>query len=73
MKKTRGYALLIFGCAILFAGCTFGTGLTQRFIETRTVLYKTNIIGIAGPSAAEGEEYIEIRYSAADDENPGNN
>jgi hypothetical protein len=73
MKKTAAYTLLFFGCALLFAGCVFRTGLTEQFLGTRTVLYKTNIIGIAGPSAAEGEEYIEIRYSAADDENPGRN
>jgi hypothetical protein len=57
----------------LFLGCPIEYPPSYHFIETRTVLYKTNIIGIAGPSAVEGEEYIEIRYSAADDENPGLN
>jgi hypothetical protein len=44
-----------------------------HFIETRTVLYKTNIIGIAGPAVNQGEEYIEIRYSVADETRPGFN
>jgi hypothetical protein len=73
MKKIVKYTFFFFCCVLLFAGCVFGTGLTKQFLGTRTVLYKTNIIGIAGPSAAEGAEYIEIRHSAADEENPGSN
>jgi hypothetical protein len=56
----------------MFSTC-FNAPPSYHFIETSTVLYKTNLIGIAGPEAEPGEEYIEIRYSVADDDNPGYN
>lgn len=52
-------------------GCVFGNywyGVLSR--ETRTKIIGTNIIGIAGEP---GEPYIEIIYSVADDDNPGEN
>jgi hypothetical protein len=71
MKRIMKYIVSFFGCVILFAGCEDPPSC--HFMETRTVLYKTNIIGISGPSAGEGEEYLEIRYSVADNESPGCN
>jgi hypothetical protein len=72
MKRIWMCAPLVLNCLILFSGCPFEYPPTAHFVETRTVLYKTNIIGISGPSAGGGK-YIEIRYSAADDEIPGHN
>jgi hypothetical protein len=72
MKRKWEYTILILSCLSYFSAC-FEYPPSHYFIETRTVLYKTNIIGITGPSSEAGEEYVEIRYSAADDENPGRN
>jgi hypothetical protein len=72
MKIKYGCNILILGCVALFLGC-FEYPPSYHFVETRTVLYKTNIIGITGPAAIQGEEYIEISYSSADDARPGYN
>jgi hypothetical protein len=72
MNRIWMCAPLVLNCLILFSGCPFEYPPNYHFIETRTVLYKTNIIGISGPSGGGGK-YIEIRYSAADDEIPGRN
>ena len=73
MKKA--YLLIIFFaviCSLLFTSCPLNQSWSaSRAIEIRTTLINTNIIGIAGEPA--DEPYIEIKYSAADEENPGHN
>jgi hypothetical protein len=73
MKRIDSCVFIFSGCAMLFAGCPADTITRDVFVETRTVLYKTNIIGISGTPVEDGAEYIEIRYSSAGDASPGYN
>jgi hypothetical protein len=73
MKRIWRYSICLLACITFFLGCPLEYPPSYHFVETRAVLYKTNIIGITGPVARQGEEYIEISYSAADDTRPGCN
>jgi hypothetical protein len=68
MKKYINYFIYFTACLFLLSGCVW---LADGFRETRTELIGTNIIGIVGEPSTE--EYIEIIYSVADEENPGYN
>jgi len=72
MKKYIAYICLIFICAVFFSSCIWGnTWYGPLYEETRVELIKTNVIGFVGETA--NEPYIEIRYSIADEYNPGHN
>jgi hypothetical protein len=70
MKKLAIFACYALSlCCVVFLSACYWAG--ERVIENRTKLCKTNVIGIVGDAAAE--PYIEIRYSTADETNPGHN
>ena len=72
MKKLYLFLLFITViCSLLFTSCIEQSWSNFRVIGTRTCLMGTNIIGIAGKPSEE--PYIEIIYSAADEENPEKN
>jgi hypothetical protein len=68
VKRLSVYLFLGVFSAVILTGCPL---VGNHFAETRTKLFKTNIIGISGEPS--GEPYIEIQYSVADDSNPGYN
>jgi len=73
MKKKYLFTIFItIICLLLLTNCfNLASWVDSRYVETRVGLLGTNIIGIAGEVAEE--PYIEIKYSVADDENPGHN
>jgi len=72
MKKKLLYCLLTVACCMAMQSCLFGN--TNDIVYTREIrieIINTNVIGIAGEASTE--PYIEIRYSVADEGNPGFN